>query len=137
MIFSGGLFYGGIAGGPRRTNMGLTYTNPGSPLFRRDWHTAEIAGAIGGTLMFVAMLLYFLVFFGTMLKKKSAEGALALPVWEPYHDEDIRVVQSLRPWVVAAVILLIVAYTAPFLALARDGYQGAHPYNPDNPVAIR
>lgn len=137
MIFSGGLFYGGIAGGPRRTNMGLTYTNPDSPLYRRDWHTAEMVGAIGGTVMFVAMLLYFLVFFGTMLRKKSAEGALELPTSEPYHDEDIRAVQSLRPWLIAAVILLIVAYTAPFMELARGRYPGAPPYSPDNPVAIR
>ena len=137
MIFSGGLFYGGVAGAPRRTNMGLTYTNAGSPLYQREWHTAEIVGAIGGTLMFVAMLLYFLVFFGTMLRKKTFEGRLELPVSEPYHDEDIRAVQSLRPWLLAAVILLIVAYTAPFMALARGRYPGAPPYRPDNPVAIR
>ena len=137
MIFSGGLFYGGVAGAPRRTNMGLTYTNAGSPLYQREWHTAEIVGAIGGTLMFVAMLLYFLVFFGTMLRKKTSEGGLELPVSEPYHDEDIRAVQSLRPWLLAAVILLIVAYTAPFMALARGRYPGAPPYRPDNPVAIR
>ena len=137
MIFSGGLFYGGVAGGPRRTNMGLTYTNPDSPLYQRAWHTAERVGAIGGTLMFVAMLLYFLVFFGTMLRKKTFEGRLELPVSEPYHDEDIRAVQSLRPWLIAAVILLIVAYTAPFMQIARGRYPGAPPYRPDNPVAIR
>jgi cytochrome c oxidase subunit 1 len=137
MTFSGGLFYGGVAGAPRRTNMGLTYTNPGSPLYQRAWHIAETVGAIGGTLMFVAMLLYFLVFFGTLLRKKTLEGRLELPVSEPYHDEDIRAVQSLRPWLVAAVILLIVAYTAPFMQLARGQYPGAPPYRPENPVAIR
>ncbi|MGZ8867339.1 MAG: cbb3-type cytochrome c oxidase subunit I [Thermoanaerobaculia bacterium] len=136
MTFSSGLFYGGVAGAPRRTNMGLTYTNPESPLYRRDWHAAEVAGAIGGTLMFVAMLMYFLVFFGTLLRKKTAEAALALPVSEPYHDEDIRAVQTLRPWLIAAAILLIVAYTAPFLELARAKTPGARPYSPDSPVAI-
>ncbi|MGZ8810927.1 MAG: hypothetical protein ACXW29_07295, partial [Thermoanaerobaculia bacterium] len=73
-----------------------------SPLYQREWHTAEMVGAIGGTLMFVAIVLYFLVFFGTMLRKKTAEGTLELPVSEPYHDEDIRAVQSLRPWLLAA-----------------------------------
>jgi hypothetical protein len=35
------------------------------------------------------------------------------------------------------VILLIVAYTAPFMQIARGRYPGAPPYRPDNPVAIR
>jgi hypothetical protein len=44
-------------------------------------------------------------------------------------------VQSLRPWLVGAVILLVVAYTVPFLELARGRYEGAPPYAPDSPVA--
>jgi cytochrome c oxidase subunit 1 len=135
MIFSSGLFYGGVAGAPRRTNMGLTYTNPDSPLFHAGWRTAEIVGAIGGALMFLAMLMYFAVFFGTLAKKRTSDPALELPVSEPYHDEDVAAVQSLRPWLIGAVVLLIVAYTAPFLELARGRYEGAPGYSPSSPVA--
>ena len=46
MIFSTGLFIGGAGGEPRRTNMGLTYTNPQSELYRADWHVARILGSI-------------------------------------------------------------------------------------------
>jgi cytochrome c oxidase subunit 1 len=137
LIFSSGLFYGGVAGDPRRTNMGLTYTNPDSPLYRADWHAAEMAGAIGGALMFAAMLFYFLVFFGTMMRAKSTEGALELPVSELYHDEDVRFVRTMRPWLVAAAVLLIVAYTVPLSQVIRDAAPGAPAYRPDNPVAVR
>lgn len=135
MIFSSGLFYGGVAGAPRRTNMGLTYTNPDSPLFHAQWRMAEIVGAIGGTLMFLAMLMYFLVFFGTLAKAKSADGALEFPVSELYMDEDVAAVQSLRPWLIGAIILLVVAYTAPFVDLARGRYEGTPAYSPGSPVA--
>src|SRR6266508_2575421 len=135
MIFSSGLFYGGVAGQPRRTNMGLTYTNPASPLYRADWRISEIAGAIGGTVMFIAMLLYFIVFFATLAKAKSADGALELPVSELIQDEDVAAVQSLRPWLIGAIILLVVAYTAPFVALARGRYEGTPGYSPASPVA--
>ncbi len=37
LFFSTGLFIGGIGGEPRRTNMGLSYTNPTSPLYHTDW----------------------------------------------------------------------------------------------------
>jgi cytochrome c oxidase subunit I len=134
-IFSTGLFVGGITGEPRRTNMGLTYTNPSSPLYQPAWNFARVVGTIGGTLMFLAMLLYFIVFFATLLRQKSREGALELPVSEPYHDEDIAAVQSFRPWLVAAVILLVIAYTAPFIELAQGRYPGAEPYSPSSPVA--
>ncbi len=135
MIFSSGLFYGGVAGQPRRTNMGLTYTNPASPLYRADWRISEIAGAIGGTVMFIAMLLYFIVFFATLAKAKSADGALELPVSELIQDEDVAAVQSLRPWLIGAIILLVVAYTAPFVELARGRYEGTPGYSPASPVA--
>lgn len=135
MTFSTGLFIGGVTGEPRRTNMGLSYTNPASPLYQPTWRVAKVVGTIGGTIMFIAMLLWFIVFFGTLLRKKAREGALELPVSEPYHDEDVAAVQSFRPWLVGAVILLIVAYTMPFVELAQQRFEGAPPYGPASPVA--
>ena len=135
MVFSTGLFAGGIAGEPRRTNMGLSYTNPDSPLYQADWTFARVVGTIGGAIMFAAMLLYFAIFFATMLRKKVAEGALELPSSEVLHDEEVAAVQSLRPWLVAAFILLVVAYGPPLYELARGGYAGAPPYAPDSPMA--
>jgi len=137
MTFSTGLFITGVAGEPRRTNLGLSYANPASPLYQPSWRAARVAGTIGGVIMFLTMLLYFVIFFGTLLRKKSSAGALAFPVTTPYHDEDVAAVQSIRPWLVAAVILLIVAYTMPFVELARARYEGAPPYSPASPVASR
>jgi cytochrome c oxidase subunit 1 len=135
MTFSTGLFVGGINGEPRRTNMGLTYTNPDSPLYQPTWEFARIVGTIGGAIMFLAMLLYFVVFFATLLGKKVDAPGLEMPVSEPYHDEDVRGVQRLTPWLAGAVLLLILAYTIPFLNLFRDKYEGAPPYSPASPVA--
>lgn len=135
MVFSTGLFVGGIAGEPRRTNMGLSYTNPSSPLYQADWTFARTVGAIGGTIMFLAMLLYFVVFFATLLRGRTSEIRLEFPVSEVLHDENVPAVQSMRPWIVAAIILLIVSYTGPFLELARAKYEGAPPYSPASPVA--
>ena len=135
MVFSTGLFIGGVAGEPRRTNMGLSYTNPASPLYQPSWKFAKVLGTAGGVIMFLTMLLYFVVFFATLLRSKTSEGALEFPVSTPYHDEDVTAVQSMRPWIVAAMILLIVAYTMPFVELVRARYEGAPPYAPDSPVA--
>jgi cytochrome c oxidase subunit 1 len=135
MVFSTGLFTGGVAGEPRRTNMGLSYTNPDSPLYQSTWTFARTVGAIGGTIMFTAMLLFFVVLVATLLKKRTAEAGLQMPVSEVFHDEDVPAVQNLRPWIVAAVLLLIIAYTMPFLELSRERFEGAPPYSPARPVA--
>ncbi len=136
MTFSTGLFAGGLAGEPRRTNMGLSYTNPSSPLYQPDWHFAKVVGTAGGVIMSVAMLMFFVVFFATLLRRSSGASVLDLMASEPLHDEDVPLVQRIRPWVFAAVILIVVAYTVPFLDLARAQYQGAPAYAPGSPVAL-
>jgi len=135
MVFSTGLFIGGIAGEPRRTNMGLSYTNPASPLYQPAWKVAKVVGTIGGVIMFTTMALYFLVFFATLLSKKTSESRLDMPVSEPLHDENVPAVQSFRPWIIAAAILLVLAYSAPFYEIAKAGYEGAAAYSPGSPVA--
>jgi cytochrome c oxidase subunit 1 len=124
MVFSTGLFVGGIMGEPRRTNMGLSYTNPSSPLYQPAWTFAKRVGTVGGVVMFT-----------TLLRKRTMAPALDLPSSEPLHDENVPAVQNLRPWLVAAVILLIVAYTIPFVELARGKYEGAPPYTPSGLAA--
>jgi cytochrome c oxidase subunit 1 len=134
MIFSTGLFVGGVAGEPRRTNMGLTYTNPDSPLYRADWTFAKRVGTAGGIVMFIAMVMFFIVFFATLLRARKSEGVLDLPVSEAYHDEDVAAVRNFTPWIVAALLLIVIAYTIPFAQLARGNYEGAPKYIPSSPV---
>jgi len=137
MIFSTGLFIGGAGGEPRRTNMGLTYTNPQSPRYHADWQVARILGSLGGTIMTIAALFFFLIFFVTIFSRARKEGALELVVSEPYHDEQVRAVQSFPPWLAGAVLLLIIAYTPPIAQTLRSGFPGARPFTPDNPVPVR
>ena len=136
MIFSTGLFIGGAGGEPRRTNMGLTYTNPQSDLYQAGWQTAKILGSIGGIIMTLAALMFFIVFFATLFGRAHKEGALELIESEPYHDEHVPAVQRFTPWIVAAVLLLIIAYAPPIVQTLRSNFPGARPYSPDSPAPM-
>ena len=136
MIFSTGLFIGGAGGEPRRTNMGLTYTNPQSPLYHADWGTAKMLGTLGGTIMAIAALMFFIVFFTTLLSRSTKPGALELVVSEPYHDEQVRGVQTFTPWLAGAALLLIIAYTPPIAQTLRSNFPGARAFTPDRPTPI-
>src|SRR5690606_9140769 len=87
LIFSFGMSWGGLRGEPRRTNLGTTYLNPDSELFRSDWVPTTTLALLGGIIMFTAGMLFIIVFFGTTMRNRSQDGELEIPVSEAYHDE--------------------------------------------------
>ena len=136
MIFSTGLFIGGAGGERRRTNMGMSYTDPQSHLYHPDWVYAKMLGSIGGTVMTIAALMFFIVFFATLFSKPVKQRALELIVSEPYYDERVPAVQTFTPWLAGAALLLVIAYAPPITQTIRSNFPGAPPYSQDNPRPI-
>ncbi len=134
--FSTGLFMGGLNGEPRRTNMGLSYTNPESPMYRQDWLTGAHIGVGGGILMTLSALIFFYVFFGTLLSKSPKRiFNFALPSSENYHDEDIDFVKNLKPWIIAAVFAVIFAYAKPLYDVTVNDQGASERFLPNSPLA--
>lgn len=138
LIFSTGLMWGGLLGEPRRTNLGMTYLNPSNDLFRPDWVPTTTLTLVGGVIMFIAGMLFIVVFFGTMFRKQNAEAVLTLPVSDAYHDEKrIPLFDKFKPWLVAMAIILAIAYTPAFLNVNKNAGPKAPAFNPDNPVPVQ
>jgi len=138
-IFSAGLFLGGLRGEPRRTNLGLTYLNPASPSFRPDWQISTHIGLLGGLIMGLAILVFFTVLIRSLLAAPVASLAqrpFAIPMSEPYHDEQIPVVRDFTPWVIAAVLLCVFAYYTPIREILKSNVTPAAGFAPDNPIAV-
>jgi cytochrome c oxidase subunit 1 len=138
-IFSTGLFWGGLRGEPRRTNLGLTYLNPASANYRPDWWITTHIGMIGGVIMGLAILLYFVVLIRslaggheTVLEAKP----FSIPLSEAYHDEDIPAVRNFAPWVAVAVLIVVAAYYMPIHEIVHSHIPGVVGYHPDSPVAV-
>lgn len=138
--FSGGLFAGGLRGEPRRTNLGLTYLNPQSPSFRPDWQITTHFALVGGIIMALAVLVYFVVLVLSLaaapLPGKEAVP-FSIPMSEPYHDENVPGVRNFTPWVAAAVLAVILAYYPPLNDIVRSHFQPVPGYHPDSPVAVQ
>ena len=137
LIFSTGLMWGGLIGEPRRTNLGLTYLNKTSEHFRPDWVPTTTLALCGGIIMFIAGMLFVVVFFGTMFRKRSEEAVLDLPVSEAYHDEKrIPLFDKFKPWLVIMAIVLVIAYVPAFMNVNKNTGPKAPAFTPDNPVPI-
>ena len=119
LIFARGMISGGLAGMPRRTFIAeATYSNPA-------WQLPGILTGIGGTLMFVAVMSFFITIGLTIAIGPEGAAPADIPVsrtltppaksgWELNLDR-------LGWWVVAAVILILIAY-GPFLAGYRPNF---------------
>jgi cytochrome c oxidase subunit I len=118
LVMARGLMSGGVDGMPRRTNMlEAAYSKP-------SWEMAGMFTGLGGTLMFAGGFLFFVVFFATAFFGKKTDAVQDLPFTETHQAPatsgwELRL-DNIRFWVVAALLLIAVAY-GPFLVQYLPG----------------
>ncbi|SEA48285.1 cytochrome c oxidase subunit 1 [Arachidicoccus rhizosphaerae] len=135
VFFSHGLMAGGLMGEPRRTNLGMTYTNPDSPLFNQHWVPTTTSTLIGGIIMSVAALLYFISFFATAFGKKTQPAVLELPESEPLHPEKpVAILTNLKPWLAVMGVLILFAYIPALNSVFKYSVPVKGQYQIDSPV---
>jgi cytochrome c oxidase subunit 1 len=116
LIFARGMISGGLAGMPRRTFIAeAAYSNPA-------WKLPGILTGVGGTLMFIGVMCFFITIGLTVAIGRKGEAPDDIPVSRtltppPRSGWELKL-DRLGGWVVAAVVLILIAY-GPFLA----GYQ--------------
>ncbi|HLF65406.1 MAG TPA: cbb3-type cytochrome c oxidase subunit I [Saprospiraceae bacterium] len=137
LIFSTGLMWGGLLGEPRRTNLGISYLDPESPLFRPDWVPTTALALFGGVIMFSAAGLYFIVLIKLLFTKKTEEPGLEFPEYAVLHDEPrIGILDNFRPWLVLMVLVIALAYIPAFRDVLKFTGDKAPPYSPQNPAPL-
>ena len=137
LIFSTGLMAGGLLGEPRRTNLGMSYLDPESPLYRPDWVMTTGITVLGGVILFASAGLFFIVLIDMIFTKKSKETVIKFPAYEVLHDEKrIPLLDSFKPWVIIMLFVILVAYIPVFRDIANLTGPGAKPYSPDNPTPL-
>jgi cytochrome c oxidase subunit 1 len=136
-IFSTMMMLAGLQGEPRRTNLGMSYSNPDSPMFSQSWSPLGVFASFGALIMFIAMVCWFIVFFQTLAAKRTETPGLDFPVSEPYLDENVPWVRNFRPWVLIAIAVAILAYAPPLYDAFRSAYSGSVPFSPDTPIPLR
>ncbi|MEX0944407.1 MAG: cbb3-type cytochrome c oxidase subunit I [Balneolaceae bacterium] len=139
-IMSYGLKIGGLKGMPRRTNTGASYANPDSVLFQPDWIAYIELSVVGGVIMFIGIVIYLVSFFSTVFAKSDSteEGAvITFPISEAYHDEPALWLRNFKPFIIIAIILIVLSYTPVIYDVLQATYGGSLPYSPNSPVPLR
>ncbi len=123
LIFARGMISGGLDGMPRRTFIAeASYT-------KDSWALAGALTGIGGTLMTIGALLFFVVIGMTIWKGQKGEGPKDIPFAHallPASENrwDVKL-DRLGLWFLVAVLLVVIAYGPFFL-----GYLPPHLVSP-------
>jgi cytochrome c oxidase subunit 1 len=114
MVFSRGQMAAGMEGQPRRL-----FTSA-SAYIDEGWEAWNVMAGIGGMIMFVSGVLFFVVIIGTLLNKQRAK--VEMPVSECIHDrtETPRWLDRAGLWFVVAVVLVVIAYLPVFVTHSYD-----------------
>lgn len=108
-------FLGLVYGVPRRTMLGA------APYYSAAWTPGLIVAAIGGVLVWLSLVLYFIVVLGTVFAARKLTHPVEMPVAEALHDpqETPQWLDTWKPWLVATVVLIVLSYGPPLAELIR------------------
>jgi cytochrome c oxidase subunit 1 len=110
LIFSTALHELGLRGMPRRTMISQ------ASYFQPEWSALLPWVGVGGALLFVSGILYLLNLFLTVTVSRAPAAAVPeFAVSASPPEDGPAVLNRLRPWVITAVVFLVVAY-GPTLA---------------------
>lgn len=118
LVFSRGQMAGGLAGLPRRMNVSLMRYG----LDIEAWQTSGLLTALGGTVMFISGLLFFVVIAWT-LWKGPRDAAVDMPVARVFThgaESGWPMLDRWPVWVGAAVVLILIAYLPYFLSYSPN-----------------
>jgi cytochrome c oxidase subunit 1 len=106
IIFSNSMHVLGILGAPRRTPLGE------APYIPPEWNSRLLQVGIGGGILFISAILYFVVLWKTAWRKNAEPAEVEVPVVTSLDDARPMPdwLDSWKPWLYGVVMLLILAY---------------------------
>ncbi|MFC7783599.1 b(o/a)3-type cytochrome-c oxidase subunit 1 [Rossellomorea sp. GCM10028870] len=115
-IMSGAMHAVGLLGAPRRSSFS-TYGDAPQAL---AWIPYQVAQAIGGTILFIGIILVLYIFIN--LAFFAPKGEEEFPVGEKAEaaERTPMVLENWRIWLTILAALILVAYTVPFIDMIQN-----------------
>ena len=134
LIFSNAMHTVGLLGAPRRTPLGL------APYVPSEWNGHLFRVAVGGAIMWIGLMTFVVVVAVTAFQRKRLPAGefVDIPVAESLDDpNNIPLwLDRFKPWLIAAAVLIILAY-GPQMLDQIFGIQLTSPgYIPTSPASL-
>lgn len=123
-FMSGAMHAAGLLGAPRRS----AFSEYGGAAQAADWIPYQIAQAIGGSILFIGIILMLYIFVN--LAFFAPKGEQEFPVGEVADEAEKvpMVFDNWKLWVGITAALILFAYTLPFIDLIQNAPPGSKGY---------
>ena len=123
-FMSGAMHAAGLLGAPRRSS----YSTYGEAERALDWIPYQVAQAVGGTILFIGIILILIIFIN--LAFLAPKGEQEFPVGEAAENAEKPplVFENWKLWLGITVILILFAYTIPFIDMIQNAPPGSKGY---------
>ncbi|MFB9277988.1 b(o/a)3-type cytochrome-c oxidase subunit 1 [Cohnella cellulosilytica] len=123
LFMSGSMHTVGLLGSPRRTAYNTYDDHPDAIL----WMPYHVAMAIGGIILFVAVLL---IIYNIVALMRAPKGQTEYPLGEVSDTSEPtpRFLENWKLWIALTVILIVVAYTIPIIDQISNPTPGSPGY---------
>ncbi|TMU86808.1 b(o/a)3-type cytochrome-c oxidase subunit 1 [Bacillus sp. BHET2] len=115
-IMSGSMHAVGLLGAPRRSS----FSTYGEAPQAMDWIPYQIAQAVGGTILFIGIILILYIFIN--LAFFAPKGVEEFPIGEntAAAERTPMVLENWRIWLTILAALILVAYSVPFIDMIQN-----------------
>lgn len=123
-IMSAAMHIAGLLGAPRRSD----YSEYGGAQQAYDWIPYQIAQAVGGTILFIAILV--ITYVVVKLIWFAPKGYEEFPVGEVHENSGPTppLLENFKLWLVILVALILFAYTIPLIDIISNAPPGVKGY---------
>ncbi|PAQ13389.1 cytochrome C [Bacillaceae bacterium SAOS 7] len=120
-IMSAAMHWAGLLGAPRRSSFS-TYGDAAQAL---EWIPYQIAQAVGGTILFLGIILVLIIFIN--LAWFAPKGEEEFPIGEVAEgaEQTPMVLENWKIWITVTVALILIAYTIPVMDMFQYGPIGS------------
>jgi cytochrome c oxidase subunit 1 len=123
-IMSGAMHIVGLYGAPRRSD----FSTYGGSEQATDWIPYQIAQAVGGTILFIGIIL--VLYIVAHLLWFAPKGETEFPIGEvsEHAEKTPMVLENWKIWLTICILLILFAYTIPVIDMIQNAPPGSKGY---------
>jgi cytochrome c oxidase subunit I len=123
-FMSGAMHAAGLLGAPRRSS----FSEYGGAAQATEWIPYQIAQAVGGTILFIAIILMLYIFVNLAFFAPKGEEEFPIGEISDHAEKTPMVFENWKLWLGITVLLILFAYTIPFIDMIQNAPIGSKGY---------
>lgn len=125
LIMSSAMHIQGLLGGPRRSS----FSEYGGTEQAAEWGAYQMAQAVGGSILFIAIILMVYIFIKMAFFTPKGEEEFPIAQEEVDAEPTPKWTENWKLWIAITVLLIVFAYTVPIFDVIQNAPPGSVPFD--------